>query len=112
MELTKVNQNGQVSIPAKIRKKFKLKTGDFLGVSEDFSGKIILFPVSVEEKSPWKELKKYEDRGVDLSLLGENLKKTPTERLERHQNMLDLVEEARKAGIKKRAQTKRFPSGT
>ena len=56
----------------------------------------------VEKKDPLGDLKKYEDRGVDLSLLWENLKRSPTERVERHQEMLALVEEARKAGIKKR----------
>ncbi|MDO8519430.1 MAG: hypothetical protein Q7T11_04640, partial [Deltaproteobacteria bacterium] len=42
------------------------------------------------------ELEKYEKRGVDLTLLWENLKRTPTERVERHQGMAELVKEARR----------------
>lgn len=41
--------------------------------------------------------KKYEALGVDLTLLWENLKRNPTERILHHQEMLALVEEARKA---------------
>lgn len=36
--------------------------------------------------------------GIDLSLLRENLKLTPTERMEKHQRALALVLEVRRAG--------------
>ena len=57
-----------------------------------------------EQEDLLSDLKKYEDRGVDISLLWENLKRSPTERVERHQEMLALVDEARRAGIKKHGQ--------
>ena len=41
--------------------------------------------------------------GVDLSLLRERLRLTPTERLERHQAMLDFLGEMRAAKVRKDA---------
>ena len=42
------------------------------------------------------DLKKYEQQGVDLSLLLSSLRSTPTERVENNKAMLLLVEEVRK----------------
>ena len=39
-----------------------------------------------------------DEEGVDLSLLRENLRLTPAERLARHQRVLRLVTEVRRAG--------------
>ena len=39
--------------------------------------------------------------GIDLSLLRENLRLTPTERLQRHEQALELAEAFRKAGEKR-----------
>ncbi len=39
-----------------------------------------------------------DENGVDVSLLRENLKLTPTERLEKHQKALELYQEVRRAG--------------
>lgn len=36
--------------------------------------------------------------GVDLSLIRENLRLTPTQRLQRHQRALELMKEVRRAG--------------
>ena len=41
------------------------------------------------------------DFGIDVTLLYERAKLTPTERVERHEQMLEFVEELRKAGKKK-----------
>jgi len=100
MELSKINSNGQVSIPSRIRRQLGLKPGDFVRVELGSKGEIALKPVSLQEKDPWAELRPYEKKGVDLTLLWENLKRTATERLERHQNMLGLVGEAKRSGIK------------
>ena len=47
-------------------------------------------------------IKQAEEYGVDISLLIENLRRSPTERLRRHQAMLEFVAELRRAGQKKR----------
>ena len=39
-----------------------------------------------------------DENGVDISLLRENLKLTPTERLQKHQNALRSFQEVRRAG--------------
>jgi len=41
------------------------------------------------------------DFGIDLTLLYERLKLTPTERIEKHEQMLEFVEELRRAGLEK-----------
>lgn len=43
-----------------------------------------------------------DENGVDVSLLRENLKLTPTERLQKHQKALHLYWEIRRAGAKSR----------
>ncbi|MBI4610008.1 MAG: hypothetical protein HY726_13485 [Candidatus Rokubacteria bacterium] len=45
---------------------------------------------------------KAEEYGIDITLLVENLRRSPTERLRRHQMMLEFVEELRRAAQKKR----------
>jgi len=40
--------------------------------------------------------------GIDLTLLRENLRRTPTERLERHRHALEAVEAIRKAARERR----------
>jgi hypothetical protein len=40
-----------------------------------------------------------DENGVDISLLRENLKLTPTQRLEKHQRALEFHLEVRRAGI-------------
>ena len=39
-----------------------------------------------------------DENGVDVSLLRENLKRTPTKRLRKHQNALRFFQEVRRAG--------------
>lgn len=100
MKLSKINRHGQVSIPLKIRKNLGIQPGDLVSVElQGVTGRITVTPVSVKAKSPWGDLSEYEDRGVDLTLLWENLKKTPTERVLRNEDMSGLVDEARK-GLK------------
>jgi len=41
------------------------------------------------------------DFGIDITLLYERLSLSPTERLERHQQMLEFAEEMRRAGKKR-----------
>lgn len=41
------------------------------------------------------------DFGIDVTLLYERVPLSPTERIERHQQMLEFVEELRKAGERK-----------
>lgn len=48
-----------------------------------------------------EELKKYEDEGVDMSLLFSNLSRTPTERAESNKELLKFIEEAGKARAKR-----------
>ncbi|MBI5298845.1 MAG: hypothetical protein HY877_00890 [Deltaproteobacteria bacterium] len=48
----------------------------------------------------------YRSSGVDLTILWENLHRSPTERILHHQQMLALVEEARKTVKNK---TRRHP---
>ncbi|OGQ47757.1 MAG: hypothetical protein A3H42_05350 [Deltaproteobacteria bacterium RIFCSPLOWO2_02_FULL_46_8] len=43
----------------------------------------------------------YKSIGVDLTILWENLHRSPTERILHHQQMLTLVEEAKKAAKNK-----------
>jgi len=43
--------------------------------------------------------------GIDLTLLSENLRRTPTERLERHRQALEAVEAIRKAGRERKVRT-------
>lgn len=98
MELVKLNRNGQVSIPASLRKRHSLKQGDLFRVEESSSGKIILTPVAVTEKTSvvGLDLKKYAADGVDISLISSNLKMTPTERLRNNKKMLDLIDHVQK----------------
>lgn len=42
-----------------------------------------------------------QEYGIDLTLLIENLRRSPTERLRRHQAMLEFVEEVRRAAQQK-----------
>jgi len=41
------------------------------------------------------------DFGIDVTLLYERLKLTPTERIEKHEQMLEFIEELRRAGKEK-----------
>lgn len=50
-------------------------------------------------------LKRAEEYGIDITLLIENLRRSPTERLRQHQAMLEFVEELRRAGQKTREDT-------
>ena len=43
--------------------------------------------------------------GIDLTLLKENLRRTPTERLERHRHALEAVEAIRKAARERKVRT-------
>jgi hypothetical protein len=43
--------------------------------------------------------------GIDLTLLKENLRRTPTERLENHRRALEAVKEIRKAAHERRIRT-------
>lgn len=49
-------------------------------------------------------LKKAREEGIDLSQLYERLALTPTERIKKNLQMLELVEEVRKAGQQRRGQ--------
>ena len=55
-------------------------------------------------------MKRAREYGVDLSMLRERLRWTPTQRLEHHQSALELVTELRRAGAKHRAQSQRSDS--
>lgn len=103
MDLVKVNRNGQVSIPVKIRRNLHLGEGRFLRVEEAPEGKITLTPVTIADfisKTP-AYLKKYEEAGIDIGLLRSSLERTPTERAETNRALLEFAEEARKARTKK-----------
>jgi len=50
-------------------------------------------------------LKKAREEGIDLSQLYERLSWTPTERIQKNLQMLDLANELRKAGQKHRGQS-------
>ena len=50
-------------------------------------------------------LKKAQEEGIDLTLLYERLSWTPTERIEKHLQMLEFANELRKAGEKHRGQS-------
>jgi hypothetical protein len=54
----------------------------------------------------------YSESGVDLTLLRENLKQTPTERLRENQRMLPFVKELRRSGRTERPAEKRPTAGT
>lgn len=99
MTLSKLNQNGQISLPAAIRKEWKLKPGDFVQMEKDSLGRLILTPVEmrVKQDAPILDLEKYEKDGVDIGLLMSSLARTPTERAETNRAMLEFKEEARKA---------------
>ena len=45
-------------------------------------------------------LKEAQEHGIDLTLLYERLSWTPTERIEKHLQMLEFADELRKAGEK------------
>jgi hypothetical protein len=56
-------------------------------------------------------LQKAQEEGIDLTLLYERVSWTPTERIERHLQMLEFASELRKAGQKRRGQSQdRRPS--
>ena len=65
-----------------------------------------------EELTP--ALKKAQEHGIDLTLLYEHLSWTPTERIEKHLQMLEFANELRKAGQKHRGQSqgREPPKGT
>ena len=50
-------------------------------------------------------IKKAEEYGVDITLLYEGLSRTPGERMEWHQRLLEAAEELRKAGKRKHAKS-------
>lgn len=104
MHLVKVNKNGQVSIPARIRKKLSLAPGGFLQVEETSKGKIVLAPITFATAKSKKEatLKKLEREGVDLSLLQSHLNMTPTERLENLRQFQKFIVEVEKNRLGKK----------
>lgn len=51
-------------------------------------------------EDPDEVLRRAEEYGIDLSLLRENLRLTPTERLRRHEEALELLNAFRRAGEK------------
>ena len=54
-------------------------------------------PEEGEQIVPWDvRILSRIDAGVDGSIIEENLRRTPTERLERHQQMLRFVEETQR----------------
>lgn len=57
--------------------------------------------------TPAQALAEAEQQGVDLSLLRERLRMTPTERLQRHQAALALVDALTAAGQRKRERVRR-----
>jgi len=62
MALLKVRQFSQITLPAKIRKKFHLSEGDYLQVEEVKQG-ILLKPVAViEKKLAWEKVFKTKER--------------------------------------------------
>jgi hypothetical protein len=61
----------------------------------------------MDVRSPSEVIAEAERHGVDLSMLRERLRLTPTERLERHQAALELMETLR--GAKRKA--KRVSAG-
>ena len=50
-------------------------------------------------------LKKAQEEGIDLTLLYERLSWTPTERIERHLQMLEFANDLRKAGERHRGRS-------
>jgi hypothetical protein len=50
-------------------------------------------------------LKKAQEDGIDLTLLYERLSWTPTERIEKHLQMLEFASELRKAGERHRGRS-------
>src|SRR5207244_2564031 len=78
-----------------------------IGVGAEAGGILLLRPqvpqcpkrgCAMDEPSPAEVLARAEEFGIDLTLLYENLKRTPTERLERHQAALAFLETMREAG--------------
>jgi hypothetical protein len=53
-----------------------------------------------EQNAQRSQFPEQDENGIDLSLIRENLRLTPTERMEKHQRALDLVWEVRRAGQK------------
>lgn len=99
MPLVKINQNGQVSIPAKLRKELGIGPGDLVKVEKGLGGKIEITPVQTAAKSPMtpEEWLDYcEAKGVNAAALLENLARTPTERVKRNERLLELVEKFKK----------------
>lgn len=57
-----------------------------------------------ENENPIERAREF---GIDLTLLEENLRLTPTERLKKHAAALDLMQEARRAGERMRDRDRR-----
>lgn len=55
-KVVKVTNNGMISIPAEIRRKHKIKDGDFVLVKEDENGEIIINPIESIESLRQKGL--------------------------------------------------------
>jgi hypothetical protein len=53
------------------------------------------------KKSKKNPIQEAVDFGIDVTLNYENLRLTPTQRIEKKLNMLEIVKELRKAGAKK-----------
>ncbi len=89
MALLKVRRFSQITLPSKIRRKFKLSEGDYLEVEEVKQG-ILLKPVSVVEKElAWEKV---------FKAMGEvKEKKTSRKSLKtKEQEIARLVKESRK----------------
>ena len=55
--------------------------------------------MSTEDDRPWDvRILELVDPGIDGSLIEENLRRTPTERLARMQQMLEFLEQAKRDG--------------
>jgi hypothetical protein len=62
-------------------------------------------------KEPMPALQKAQEEGIDLTLVFERLFWTPTERIEKHLQMLEFADALRKAGQKHHGQSQgRKPS--
>lgn len=48
-KVVKVSNKGMISIPADIRKKYKIKDGDFILIKEDADGSIKIIPIESVE---------------------------------------------------------------
>lgn len=49
-KVVKVTNKGMISIPAEIRKKYKISDGDYVLVKEEENGQIRIIPIESEEK--------------------------------------------------------------